>query len=207
MRKPNPQLLKLHWRDEVGRFLNEHSLTGEGVEIGSFNGRFALQVMAGTNNRGEWKNDALWAWKGHLTCVDLWQNQPLDVYIDSANLADLHQVKLTAEQNLATFNVTLCQCESVRAASRFADATLDWVYIDANHAYEAVTADIGAWFPKVKQGGLFSGHDFYTCYNLQHPEPEERTNSDVATALFDFSETIGVRPYITACRSWWFIKD
>jgi Methyltransferase domain len=32
--------------------------------------------------------------------------------------------------------------------------------LDANHSYESVKEDIEAWFPKVKKGGLFAGHDY-----------------------------------------------
>jgi hypothetical protein len=34
------------------------------------------------------------------------------------------------------------------------------VYIDANHNYENVKADINAWYPKVKKNGLIGGHDY-----------------------------------------------
>lgn len=40
------------------------------------------------------------------------------------------------------------------------DETLDIVYIDAGHSYEAVRADLEAWYPKVKPGGIIAGHDF-----------------------------------------------
>ena len=45
------------------------------------------------------------------------------------------------------------------AATQFADSSLDWVFIDAFHGFHALTADILAWYPKIKPGGLVSGHD------------------------------------------------
>jgi hypothetical protein len=45
-------------------------------------------------------------------------------------------------------------------ARHVADKSLDLVYIDAGHSYEAVRADLEAWFPKVKPGGVIAGHDF-----------------------------------------------
>lgn len=46
------------------------------------------------------------------------------------------------------------------AANRFADGTVDAVYIDADHARESVARDIAAWWPKLKRGGIMAGHDF-----------------------------------------------
>ena len=49
---------------------------------------------------------------------------------------------------------------SVQAATEYDDASLDFVYIDADHSYESVTADINAWLPKIKSGGYLGGHDW-----------------------------------------------
>lgn len=39
------------------------------------------------------------------------------------------------------------------------DESLDCVYIDCCHTYECVKRDLAAWIPKVKKGGVISGHD------------------------------------------------
>jgi hypothetical protein len=49
---------------------------------------------------------------------------------------------------------------SKSASEMFADNSLDFIYIDANHAYDFVVEDIDLWFPKLKKGGVFSGHDY-----------------------------------------------
>ena len=48
---------------------------------------------------------------------------------------------------------------SVEAARRFPDESLDFVMIDGAHDYKSVRADVRAWFPKVKRGGLLAGDD------------------------------------------------
>jgi hypothetical protein len=36
----------------------------------------------------------------------------------------------------------------------------DFVYIDSEHTYEPTKRDIAQWWPKVKVGGVFAGHDY-----------------------------------------------
>lgn len=49
--------------------------------------------------------------------------------------------------------------DSVAASNRFSDEYFDYVYIDAQHEYDAVGRDISAWLPKVKKGGVIGGDD------------------------------------------------
>lgn len=49
--------------------------------------------------------------------------------------------------------------ESAAAAQRFQDHSVDFCFIDADHAYRSVKADIAAWCPKMKPGGVLAGHD------------------------------------------------
>lgn len=55
---------------------------------------------------------------------------------------------------------TLHRSISLTAAPFVADGSLDIVFLDARHDYEAVSDDIQAWRPKVRPGGILSGHDF-----------------------------------------------
>jgi predicted O-methyltransferase YrrM len=58
-------------------------------------------------------------------------------------------------------NITTIMQPSVKAATQFADGSLDFVFIDAAHDYANVCADIKAWKPKVKKGGMLAGHDYH----------------------------------------------
>ncbi|MDG2283964.1 MAG: class I SAM-dependent methyltransferase, partial [Alphaproteobacteria bacterium] len=46
-------------------------------------------------------------------------------------------------------NVEIIRETSVDASELIEDSTLDFVYIDANHEYEHVLADLRAWYPKL----------------------------------------------------------
>lgn len=49
---------------------------------------------------------------------------------------------------------------SIEAAKDFEDNSLDFVFIDAEHTYEALLSDITAWLPKLKPGGILAGDDW-----------------------------------------------
>ena len=56
--------------------------------------------------------------------------------------------------------ISLIIADSVTASRLFANASLDWVHLDARHDYDSVKADIQAWLPKVRLGGWLSGDDY-----------------------------------------------
>lgn len=69
-------------------------------------------------------------------------------------------ITLKGNDRAVTYNET-----SVEASSRFADFSLDCVFIDGPHTFVNVKRDIQTWLPKIREGGIISGHDF----TAQHP--------------------------------------
>lgn len=59
-------------------------------------------------------------------------------------------------------NVHKLKMTSREAAARCNDGSLDFVYIDGDHLYESVVADIRAWLPKIRPGGFIGGHDYFS---------------------------------------------
>jgi len=49
---------------------------------------------------------------------------------------------------------------STDIATYIPGGSLDLVFLDADHSYEGVRADIAAWLPKVRKGGWIGGHDY-----------------------------------------------
>ncbi len=95
-----------------------------------------------------------------MYCID-----PYVAYVEhegDKTQAKMSECETTARSRLAPFGdrVTLIKDFSLQAASRIPDAALDFVFIDAIHSFEAVSADLQAWFPKVRPGGMIAGHDF-----------------------------------------------
>ena len=94
-----------------------------------------------------------------VSAVDPWRSG-----YDAADIA-LHcymsAVEKEFDKNTASYpNVNKLKMTSLEAVNLFEDHSLDFVYIDAIHTYEAVKSDINAWLPKVKKSGLIGGHDY-----------------------------------------------
>jgi predicted O-methyltransferase YrrM len=49
---------------------------------------------------------------------------------------------------------------STEGAECLAAHSLDWVYIDGDHSYEAVKADLENFYRVVKPGGIIAGDDY-----------------------------------------------
>lgn len=56
--------------------------------------------------------------------------------------------------------VTFLQGSSDACAKEFDDASLDLVFVDADHSEEWVMRDLEAWLPKLRSGGIIAGHDY-----------------------------------------------
>ncbi len=175
-------------RDMLGDYLNRLALLGIGVEVGSAFGQFAGRILA--------------TWKGkELYLVDPWQKQEGNEYLENTNqVAPFSDWEFQC-QELAKRDAraVLKKGLSVAVAKEFPDYALDFVYIDGNHDFGHVMADLDAWYPKVKIGGLIGGHDFMTNH-------DSGACCDVDTAVLRWTREHNVPFTVTACTSWWFIK-
>lgn len=50
---------------------------------------------------------------------------------------------------------------SINALKSFDDGSIGFAYIDGDHSYEGVTADLNAIFPKMKVGGIMAFDDYH----------------------------------------------
>lgn len=93
--------------------------------------------------------------------VDLWDKVNAETDYDRIIEAPIWQEfeDRLRRENLRD-HVRVIQKESALAAADFADGSVDFAFVDANHTEPHVEADIKAWLPKIKVGGMLSGHDY-----------------------------------------------
>jgi len=135
-------------RNELAELFGELGFKS-GVEIGTRHGEFAEILCQ--------KNKNL-----HLYCVDPWLNYS-GFYLSQARQ---DRIYAGAVKRLQKYNTEILKMGSMDAVSKFADGSLDFVYIDANHDFDYVMMDIIKWVPKVKSQGIVACHDYHPFINI-----------------------------------------
>lgn len=143
----------IKYRAQLSDLFQTHNLLGKGVEVGVGKGGHAKVILS--------------KYLGHLYLVDLWAMQDPQEYEDITNSEDHESNLYLCATNLSEYQsrYTIVRKKSPLATNDFQNESLDFVYIDANHKYSFVKADIEAWFPKVRTGGIVSGHDYFNNWD------------------------------------------
>lgn len=118
----------------------------KGAEIGVSEGRFSEQMLQAIPGL-------------QLLSVDPWQAYGR---ISQRLCDERHE---HAVSRLAQYpGATILRASSLEAAQTVADGSLDFCYLDGDHTFDAIMLDIILWAPKVRKGGMVSGHDYYCFY-------------------------------------------
>ena len=101
---------------------------------------------------------------------------------------------------------------SVEGSQRFDDGFFDFIYLDSAHDYRSVKEDFNAWWVKLKDGGIMSGHDYF-------PDRRVWRNEEVGVykAVAELCEEKGTEVHHTtdtdleggpgqACNSFFIVK-
>lgn len=121
------------------------------VEVGVLAGKTTIRLARAT--------------RGTVWAVDHWQGVPGDplqegIYRDPEASEEAFHRRMADYVRMG--RVKIVKMDSQRAASYLGakhGRTFDLVFLDADHAYHSVRADIIAWRSLVRRGGILCGHD------------------------------------------------
>lgn len=137
---------------EFYRKIATHSNFIRFAEIGVFTGASVCFLAQELKKRG-----------GHfeLLAIDPWERAAEAGYADLPMSIETWNTFQERLRETGTDDVIQSlKLFSLEAVKRFEDGYFDFVFIDADHSYEAVKKDIAAWTPKVRSGGIIAGHDY-----------------------------------------------
>ena len=106
-----------------------------------------------------------------LHLIDMWERR--------------HPYNLVRELFAPHEQVIIHQAATQDLVVDFDDEYFDWIYVDADHAYNSVNRDLRLYHSKVKENGLVLGHDFFN-HGRNHMDVIKAVLECVADGLFEF---------------------
>lgn len=186
---------------------------GRGVELGVFRGDLSFNIL------NLWKG-------GTMFLIDIWRKVGTE-YNDVCNNDEQlsYMVETCNKIQGHEHRATVIRTDSKMASTLFADESLDFIFIDANHQYDFVKEDLELWFPKLRKGGIFSGHDYinidwYSDENFL-PNGKDKHLYKIQDGITYYNGVFGVNPAVDEfCEKygyeidvttewwgcWWFVK-
>ena len=149
---------------EVLLSLVEHHRPMVTVELGTWRGASAIALARVVRD-----------WGGVVYCVDPWDAGPgYPTVLETA----AHMVTRGVAASIRLIVATS------RDAAEAWHGPIDGLYVDADHTYEAVLADLRAWWPHLRIGGLLAGDDYH---NPNYPGVARAWDAFEAAAQQTFS--------------------
>lgn len=183
---------------KLASLINELYPTGVGVEIGVLRGDYSKIIL------DEWSN-------GKLYLIDTWRH--LSDYIDMNGRDDDYHYDCMVQtaKNIRQHQerAHMVRMDSNVSADLFPDEYFDFIFIDADHSYEAVVRDIQCWWPKIKKGGIFAGDDYIPddgdIWLINHADGSKQYAGKfgVRKAVTEFSKQLGLKIYSTTEEPYW----
>lgn len=85
-----------------------------------------------------------------------------DDWVGNINQEIVDKFMMIAQENLKPYGdrFEMVRLTSAEAAAKFEPESVDFIFVDGDHSYDATLADCKAYYPLLKKGGFFCGHDY-----------------------------------------------
>ena len=187
------QIKELRNRNEIPDMLRRSGLNHNVCEIGVRAGNNLSQIITGSR-------------PSKFVGIDSWNSSD----IPSQNDAGYSQVKqdqleYQVRNKFAKYGDRgrIIRGYSFEVSKQFPDGYFDYIYIDADHSYEAVKQDLEDWYPKVRVGGILAGHDYVDRHS-------KHVKYGVIKAVDEFVRDHNIRYFATTPEnysSWLILKQ
>jgi len=138
----------------LSKVINENNFKNC-VEVGIGYGFHARQVLENTNIKKLVLVDPSKWYPNDGFAEDVMKNGGFDDLV--LNIKRM----LTPWENRYTW---LRKCSTEVTEEEIPEESVDVVFVDADHSYEAVKADLEFWWKKVRKGGQLLGDDYSSCH-------------------------------------------
>lgn len=120
------------------------------VELGCWKGRSSSFLAVEIANSGK---------EIDLNFVDHWGGSDEEAHKTDPELELVFSI---FKSNVAKSGVKhkVHRMPTVEAAKKFADGSVNFIWVDAGHDYDDVLSDLKAWWPKLEAQGIIGGDDF-----------------------------------------------
>lgn len=150
------------------------------VEIGVYKGR-TLCYLAHGARQGQ---------QPHVYGIDPWDlpgNRP-PARLRFTDAATRLTAERTVRQQGMRHHTTLIQGFSTDVAASWAGPPVGLLYVDGDHSYEAVKADVEAWLTHLAEGAVVAFDDYGVTHNPQVPEAVDQLAADGFIAIEEIYE-------------------
>jgi predicted O-methyltransferase YrrM len=112
---------------------------------------------------------------GTLHCIDPWAHEIENlVFDDIFNIFQNNMLELGLTDTIKIYKES-----SLTAHNHFSDESIDFIFIDGLHMYNYFHNDLINFYPKLKKGGIISGHDCNVRFEMLSPEGQKEVDENI----------------------------
>lgn len=138
------------------RFLQKLPKGGLAVEIGVWQGEFSSTILELID-------------PDTLVLIDPWahivDDSHSEAFVGRTDTSKMDRIFAKVsnkfKKEIAAGQVRMVRDFSVPALAGFKDSSISFAYVDGDHSYDGVKADLAALFPKMKIGGIMAFDDYH----------------------------------------------
>ena len=160
-----------------------------GAEIGVWKGDSFLTLLQNCPNIKTLHGvDSYEPYNDYIASGIFKSNQPILTIdrkeIDFCKLVCYHRLEYSGNKDKIRFH----EMDSNEAAEHIDDDSLDFIFLDAYLTGEQAKNDLEVWYPKVKTGGIFSGHD-WDCKDVEVAVNDFRRDNNIIKIMSTYANT------------------